>query len=154
MGISTATGCKIFIGTTVAAENLSQYLSDTYVEVGEVEDLGEFGDSAEDVTFASLADSRLRHLKGIRDAGVLSVICGSDSSDAGQAAMIAAEASTLDFNFKVTLNDQLTLLGTPTEQYFSGKVMSKRLGVGQANNVVRRTFNVGINTEILEIPAT
>lgn len=154
MTISTATGCKIYIGTTLDAEGISQYLADTYTEVGEVEDLGEFGDSAEDVTFASLSDSRMRHLKGVKDAGVISVVAGADAGDAGQDAMITAEASVLDFNFKVVLNDQLTLGGNPSVHYFRGKVMSKRLGIGQANNVVRRTFNVGINTEITEVPAT
>lgn len=154
MTISTATGSKLFIGTTAAAENLSQFFSDAYTEVGEVEDLGEFGDESEDVTFASLADSRMRHLKGIRDAGTIAVVCGADDSDIGQDAMVTAEASALDFNFKIVLNDQLTLGGTPSEHYFRGKVMSKRLNVGAANNVVRRNFNVGINTEILEVPAT
>lgn len=154
MTISAASGSRLFIGTTTSAENLSQFLTDSYVEVGEVEDLGEFGDESEAVTFASLQDSRVRKLKGTRDAGTIAVVCGADDSDAGQDAMVAAEASPLDFNFKVILNDQLTLGGAPSEHYFRGKVMSKRLGVGSANNVVRRTFNVGINSEILEIPAS
>lgn len=154
MTISAASGSKIYIGTTASAENLSQFLTDTYVEVGEVEDLGEFGDESEVITFGSLNDSRTRKLKGLRDAGTMSVVCGADDSDAGQDAMVVAEASSLDFNFKVVLNDQLTLSGTPSEHYFRGKVMSKRLSVGSANNVVRKTFNVGINTEILTISAT
>lgn len=155
MGVNTASGVQVFIGTTTAAENLSQYLTDTYTEVGEVEDLGEFGDESEEVTFASLANARLQKLKGVRDAGTLALICGHDDSDTGQDALIVAEADdTLDFNFKVILNDKLTLGGTPSEHYFSGKVMGKRLGVGTVNNVVRRTFNIGVNTEILSIDAT
>ena len=154
MTISAASGSRLFIGTTASAENLSQFLSDSFTEVGEVEDLGEFGDESEAVTFASLQDSRVRKLKGTRDAGTIAVVCGADDSDTGQDAMVVAEASSLDFNFKILLNDQLTISGTPSEHYFRGKVMSKRLGVGSANNVVRRTFNVGINSEILEVPAT
>lgn len=155
MSISTASGVQFFIGTTVAAENLSQFITDSYTEVGEVEDLGEFGDESEQVTFASLANSRLQKLKGVRDAGVLALICGSDDADAGQDALIVAEAdNVLDFNFKVILNDKATISGTPSEHYFRGKVMSKRLGVGTANNVVRKTFNIGVNSEILSIDAT
>lgn len=154
MSISTSSGATLSIGTTADAENLSQFLSDTYTDVGEIEDLGEFGDEAEIVTFASLADNRIRKLKGVRDAGTLTVVCGADVSDAGQDAMIAAEASIFNFNFKVTLNDQLTVGGTPSEHYFRGKVTSKRLGVGSANNVVRRTFNVAVDTEIIEVDAT
>ncbi len=155
MGIATASGVQFFIGTTTAAENLSQFLTDTYSEVSEVEDLGEFGDESESVTFASLADARLQKLKGVRDAGILALVVGDDDSDAGQDAMIVAESEdVLDFNFKVILNDKLTTLGTPSEHYFRGKVMSKRLGVGTANNVVRRTFNVGVNSAIISVDAT
>lgn len=155
MGIATASGVQFFIGTTLAAENLSQFFNDVYTEVSEVEDLGEFGDESESVTFASLADARLQKLKGVRDAGILALVVGDDDSDAGQDAMIVAEAEdVLDFNFKVILNDKLTTSGTPSEHYFRGKVMSKRLGVGTANNVVRRTFNVGVNSAISSVDAT
>lgn len=154
MTISAASGSKLYVGTTAAAESLTQFFEDTYIEVGEVEDLGEFGDESEAVTFASLSDSRVRKLKGTRDAGTIAVVCGADDSDVGQDAMVAAEASPLDFNFKVVLNDQLTISGSPSEHYFRGKVMSKRLNVGSANNVVRRNFNVGINSEIHVVPAT
>lgn len=154
MSISTASGSQVFIGTTTAAENLSQFITDTYTEIGEVEDLGEFGDESEEVTFASLADARLQKLKGVRDAGSIPLVCAADDGDAGQDALIVAEADTLDFNFKVILNDKMTLGGTPSEHYFRAKVMSKRLGVGSANNVVRKTFNLGINSEILSIDAT
>lgn len=154
MTISTAAGAQFFIGTSVIAENLSQFLTDVYVEVGEVEDLGEFGDESEIVTFASLADSRQRKLKGVRDAGVLPVTVGADDTDLGQDAMIAAEGEVLDFNFKVILNDKVTLGGTPSEHYFFGKVTSKRITVGTVNNVVRRTFNVGVNSAIITVNAT
>jgi hypothetical protein len=155
MSISTGSGVQFFIGTTDDAENLSQFLTDTYIEVGEVEDLGEFGDESELVTFASLANARLQKLKGVRDAGTLALVVGADDTDVGQDALIVAEADdTLDFSFKVILNDKATLGGAPSEHYFRGKVMSKRLGVGTVNNVIRRTFNIGVNSEILSIDAT
>lgn len=155
MSINTAAGVQFFIGTTTAAENLSQFLTDTYTEVAEVEDLGEFGDQSEEVTFASLADARLQKLKGVRDAGTIALIVGRDDSDVGQDALVVAEAEdTLDFNFKVILNDKLTVGGTPSEHYFRGKVMSKRIGVGTVNNVVRSTFNIGINSVIIIVDAT
>jgi len=154
MTISAASGSQFFIGTTTAAEALSQFLTDTYTEVGEVEDLGEFGDEAELVTFASLSDARMQKLKGVRDAGIMTVVTGADDSDAGQDAMIVAEASILDFNIKVVLNDKMTVSGTPSEHYFRAKIMSKRTGVGSANNVVRRTFSVAINSAIIQVDAT
>ena len=154
MTINTAGGSRFFIGTTAPADDLAEFEADSYIEVGEVEDLGELGDEAEQITFTALKDGRVRKLKGPRDAGTMAIVCGADSSDEGQAAMIEAEASPLDFNFMVILNDQLTLSGTPTTLFYRGKVMSKRRNIGNVSNVVRYNFNVGVNSAVLEVQAT
>lgn len=150
MTINTASGTRYSIGpagtpkTLVAFEAITQW-----VDVGEVEDLGEFGDESESVSFTALLDARTRKLKGPRDAGSLAIVVGDDMLDTGQIAMEAAEASPLDFVMKVELNDAITIGGDNSVHYFYGKVMSKRRNVGNASNVVRRTFNVGVNSEIL-----
>lgn len=154
MTVNTAAESRVYIGTTGQANNQADYEADSYIEVGEVEDLGEFGDTAEEVTFTALADRRTRKFKGSFNAGTLTIIAGSDPSDAGQDALREAFASDFDYNFKVTLNDEITVGGTPTTLFFSGKVMSKGRNVGQVNNIVRQTFMVGINTEIIEVDAT
>jgi hypothetical protein len=154
MTINTAGGVKFYIGTTAAAATIGEFEADSYVEVGEVEDAGQVGDESAEITFTALSDGRTRKLKGPRDAGTMAVVCGADSSDDGQAAMIEAEASPLDFNFRVQLNDQLTISGDPTFIYFRGKVMSKRRNIGNVSNVVRYNFNVGVNSEVLETAAT
>ena len=122
----------------------------SWTEVGEVEDLGEFGDEASEITFTALANRRTRKFKGTFNAGTVTVQAGSDFVDAGQAALIAA----FDSPFRIQLNDQLTLAGTPTTLYFGGKVMSKRRNVGNVENVVRQSYPVGVNTQIVEDPAT
>lgn len=161
MTINSAGGSRIYLGTTLAVNTnqsspavVAEFATDTYTEVGEVEDLGEFGDEAEEITFTALKDARVRKLKGPKNAGTIAVVSGDDPLDAGQDAMISAEASNLDFNFKVELNDAVSLSGTPSIHYFRGKVMSKRLNVGNVSNVVRRTFNVGINSAIFEVNPT
>lgn len=154
MPIVTASGARFFIGDTVECNSLEEYDTQSWIEVGEVEDLGEFGDQAEDVKFVSLADERMRHIKGPRDAGTMPVTCGQDDSDEGQDAMIAAEASPLNFNFRVQLNNPQTLGGEGAEHFFRGKVMSKRLNVGNASNVVRHNFQVGIDSAIIPRKAT
>jgi hypothetical protein len=154
MTVNTAGGSRYFIGTTAPADTIEEFEADSYIEVGEVEDLGEIGDEAEQITFTALKDGRVRKMKGPRDAGTQAIVCGADSSDEGQAAMIEAEASPLDYNMMVILNDQLTLSGTPTVLFYRGKVMSKRRNIGNVSNVVRYNFNVGVNTEILEVMAT
>lgn len=156
MTINTASGSKLFIGSSSTNRNqvLADYVADSYIEVGEIEDLGEFGDESESVNFTSLSDGRVRKLKGPRDAGTMPLVVGDDMTDEGQIALEAAEASPLDFNFKVVLNDALTLGGQPSQHYFIGKVMSKRRNPGNASNVVRRNFAIGINSAIVEVDPT
>lgn len=153
MTVNTAAESTLAIGTTAAADDQTSFEADTYAEVGEVEDLGEFGDQAEEVTFTALANRRTRKFKGSFNAGTVTAVCGFDSSDAGQDAMIAAFASDDDYNFRVMLNDTPAGGSTPTTLYFRGKVMSKQKNVGNVSNVVRQTFAIGINSEIIEVAA-
>lgn len=151
MTINTASGAKLYIGSQNSDRDtvLAEYQADSYIEVGEIEDLGEFGDDSTRVTFDSLSEGRTRKLKGTRDAGEMPIVVGDDPTDEGQIAMEAAEASPLDFNFKVELNDAVTVGGNNSTHFFIGKVFSKRRNVGTANNVVRRNFAIGINSAIV-----
>lgn len=154
MPVSTAAESDLSIGTTGAATTQADFEADSWSLVGEVEDLGEFGDEADEITFTALSDRRTRKFKGAFNAGTLTCVVGFDSNDAGQDAMIAAFASDDDYNFRVRLNDPATVGGTPTTLYFRGKVSSKRLNVGNVGNVVRQTLMIGINSAILEVAAT
>lgn len=165
MTVNTAAGSTIAIAPQATyastvdwedsdADIITAFEALTWTPVGEVEDLGEFGDEASEITFTALANRRVRKFKGTFDAGTVTVQCGSDPADTGQLAMIAAFASDLDYPFRIQLNDKLTNAGTPTTLYFGGKVMSKRRNVGDVENIVRQTYPVGVNTEIIEDPAT
>jgi hypothetical protein len=155
--ITTATGAKIYIGpqTPSSTDTVAEFSALTpYVEVGLVESLGEFGDQSSAVNFAALNDGRQRKAKGIRDAGDLTLTCAHDTTDAGQQALIAAEATPLKYAMKIVLPDQLTSGGTGTTLYFRALVMSKRLNVGSSDNVIRQTFMLGIDSAIAEAAAT
>jgi len=154
MTVNAAGGARYFLGTTDLATTVDQFAADSYVEVGEIEDLGQVGDEASVITFTSLQDGRVRKFKGPRDAGTMTIVCGDDTSDEGQAAMVAAQETKFDFNMKVILNDAITLDGTPTILYFYGKVMGDRRNIGNVSNIVKMTFNIGVNSPILVVPAT
>jgi len=156
MTVNTAGGSRLFIGSPNGDRNsvLADYLADSYIEVGEIEDLGDMGDESERITFTALSDGRVRKFKGPRDAGEMPIVVGDDPTDEGQIAMEAAEAEPFDYNFKVVLNDALTIGGTDSEHYFIGKVFSKRRNVGNASNVVRKNFAVGINSAITDVDPT
>lgn len=161
MSINASAGAKIFLGPTTAVANgtnsdmATAYAALTpYTEIKEVETLGEFGDSAQVISFTSLSDSRVRKLKGAKDAGDLQLVVASDPLDAGQTALIAAEGTDFSYAFKVILSDAADANDTDSVIYFHAKVMSKRLGVGGANDVTKRTFVLGIDTKLVEVPST
>ncbi|UST85795.1 phage tail protein [Pseudomonas siliginis] len=154
--LNTAAGCRFSLGTKSGATTETDYKADTYVEVGEIEDLGEFGDTFSSVTFTSLRDGRVRKYKGTADAGDMTLTVGLDNGDAGQAALKVAhkDRSKGDYNIKITLNDgdpDATPAVLPTTFYMRGKVMSNTVAAGAADNVVRRNVTIGINSDILEI---
>ncbi|WP_460420826.1 hypothetical protein [Pseudomonas sp. ZL2] len=157
--LNTAAGCRIALGGKTGADTETEYKADTYIELGEVEDLGEFGDTFSSVTFTSLRDGRVRKYKGTADAGDLTVTVGLDNGDAGQVALKGAhkDRSKGDYNIKITLNDgdpDASPVVNPTTFYFRGKVMNNTVAAGSADNVVRRNVTIGINSDIIElIPA-
>jgi hypothetical protein len=150
MSVNTASGAKLYIGgpNSNRATVLGDYEADSYIEVGEIEDMGEFGDESSRITFTALSDGRTRKFKGPRDAGEQTIVVGDDPTDEGQIALEAAEAQPLDYDFKVVLNDRLTLGGENSNHFFIGKVFSKKRNVGNVSNVVKRSFIIGINSAI------
>lgn len=145
--IITSSGTRIYIGAAVAAaavDTLAEFQAmSTWTEIGLVESIGEFGDKANSVTFAAINDSRMRKAKGVRDAGDLAVTVAHDPADLGQIAMEAAQAATGMYAFKIVLPDSGS-----TVKFFGGLVMGEPLNVGGNDNVVRKTYAVGINTAI------
>lgn len=163
--ISASAGAKIYIGPEVALStfagmnkaaaiaNFVAVSEGDWDELTPVESLGEFGDQASPITFASLGDARMIKLKGVRDAGTLAIVCGYDGEDAGQLAAVAAEESSSNFRFRIVLNDEPTSEYSPSTFYFAGQVLSRAVNVADVNSVTKRTFNVAINTAVWDDPA-
>ncbi len=152
----TASGTKIFIGPAVTdtTDTAAEFAALPWVEIGLVENLGEFGDQSAAVSGAVLGDGRTRKAKGARDAGDLSIVCFDGPDDLGQQAAVAAEATNNNFAFKVVYPNKLNPTGTDGIDYFRALVMSKRKNVGTNDNIMRRTFQVGINSKIIEVAPT
>lgn len=156
MAITTASESKVFICSTPWVPTLdtaSEYAALTWIEVGEVEDMGEFGDESSDVTFSSVGDGRVRHLKGVRDAGTLTLVCGRDPQDLGQKALKAAEKTKFSYPIKIEAADAPSADYSDSVYYFAAKVMSARENYGSVDNVVRVSYALGIDTGIIEVPS-
>lgn len=165
MAIHKTAGTKVYMSPTVQNSNTINGLSDAaaialftaisdWIEIGEVENVGELGDTAQPINFTAVGNRRARKLKGARDAGMHNIVCGRDPLDVGQIAMITAAATDYNFAFRITLSDIPPGVTTTSKQYYAGLVMSDPTQHGDVNSVTRRTFNVGINTGVYEIPAS
>jgi hypothetical protein len=151
-----ASGTKIYVSTAVLAEpaDAAAYNALSWTEVGDVRSVGDYGDEAQILTESTLQDSRIFKSKGPRDAGTLAITVLDRPDDSGQVAMIAAEATPYSYPFKIVLPNRLTVGGTDGIEYFIGLVTSKRLNVADTGNIVKRTFNVAINSKITPVAAT
>lgn len=152
--IFASNGAKIYICETAQTSepDLAGYRALTWVEIKEVESLGTFGDTAAEIEFTALTDSRKRRLKGARDAGTLDMTMGADYSDAGQVALVAAEKTIHDYAFKVVFNDA-PQGGTPSERYFIAAVASASESVETANSTLMLNCSLWVNSGITRVDA-
>lgn len=146
MPVNTAAGATFSLGTTVAADTALEFAADTYVVVGEIENIGEFGDTVAAATFTALANRRVRKFKGTYDAGDMVLGLGLDTGDAGQTALTTAlnYTGSDDYNCKVELEDGDIF-------YFRGKVMSRKITAGAAADIVKASVSIAINSPVLEV---
>jgi len=155
MPIYATNGATIGICTTAQTTepaNAAAYQALTFVDIGEVESLGAFGDTSNEVTFTAIDDARVKKIKGARNAGNLELVCGIDYEDTGQAALITAEGTIHDYAFCITINDAPSG-GTPSERYFLAKVMSASEQLDSADNVMKLNATLGINTAVTRVDA-
>jgi len=152
MTINATGGSRLFICTTptTSADDVSAYAALTWVEVNEIESIAAFGDKASSITFTSLKDSRVRKLKGPRDAGDVDVVYGHDPVDAGQIALSAAQRTKFSYPIKVTISDAQDESAADSAFYFQAKISGVPINPGSATDVTKRTVTLGIDTEIVE----
>ena len=100
MGVSTAAGATLSIGTTAAVGS-----TDTFVAVGEVVGIPEFGRVYNVIKYTPLATRNVQKFKGSYDDGDIAVPLGKNLGDVGQAAMLVARDVDLDYNFQIVAND-------------------------------------------------
>lgn len=156
MTVFATNGAKIYIGGTITVTsadlNEASFTGQTWTQIKEVENLGTFGDTAAEITFDSIDANRTRRIKGTRNAGSLDLVCGIDYADAGQIALIAAEATIHDYAFRVVFDDA-PAGGTPSERMFAAKVASVAEALDAANNVMKLNGSLWVNSNIVRIAA-
>ena len=122
------TGCRLYIGPVAAStvDTEAEFEALSFTEIFQIQDLGEFGDVAEELTFSVIDSDRLQSRKGNVDGGILPLVLSYDLTDAGQAALKAAVASRSNYAFKILFGGD-----EPVEAfYFRGRVLSFRKEIG------------------------
>lgn len=164
MSVATGAGVKLYISNaTSVSDEQAEFEAETWVEVEQTESIGEFGDTTTPVNFIGLGDARVQKLKGSLDAGALNVVMAfNEAADGspltGQFQMLTAANDTTSSNyaFKITLNDATTgsPLGTDTTFYFTGQVGTFSRSVPGADEILRVSSEVRINSAIITVYRT
>lgn len=134
-----------------ATQDAAGYSALSYTVVGEITDLGEYGQDGNLITYQSIPTRLDQKLKGSINAGSQALQLGRDITDAGQAILKAAATNgdaTVDTNlsFKITYKDG-------SVDYYQALVMSYMNSLGNSNQVTAATCNVELNTNIVEVAA-
>jgi len=140
----TAAGAKLYIGTTASATVQSEFEADSYTEIKEISNIGEFGAAANILTFPVLGDNYVLKAKGTRNAGDPPIVVGRNPTDAGQIAIRAAEATNNYYNFKLDLADSQSPTMTNTVVYFRALVSGKTTSVGGVEDFITDTYTLAI----------
>jgi hypothetical protein len=155
MSIATSAGSTIAIGPVTTAPYLTPggYAALPWVVIGSIQNLSEFGDQSNVISYDSMPQRRIRKVKGSDDSGQLIISCANDPLDRGQLAMIAARGSTKNFAFRVCVVDQADEDDPNSVFYFIGKVIAARFSVGDAQSVLMRTFSIELDSVVMEVPS-
>lgn len=142
--IQSVAGAVIYIATTsgVATEDLAGFQAKTYVAIGEVTNIGEFGKTFALITHKPIGNRKERKLKGSYNNGKLALEYARVGTNTGQLQLLAALASDASYAFKIVLQQS-------DEFYFTGKTMSAPVMVGQVDSIVSGKADIEIDSEII-----
>lgn len=143
------TKTKVSIGTGSATP-----LTDTYLPIGSITNIGDFGDEPEIVKVPTIDTGRALKLKGLLDAGQFEIEVVREMADTGQNALRVASLADGEYNLKLEGNDKPTgASAKPTTIYLRGLVTTKHKH-GGANDVVSQTFVFELTAAPNVIPAS
>jgi hypothetical protein len=148
----TSTGTKL----SVAAEDPATFneagyeAMTTFIEVGEVIDLPEYGPNVQVVESNPLATGVTEKFKGFINYGSQSMGLEFDAEDAGQIILAAGvEGAEKNTQHAVKIEYQ-----DGSVDYYSARIFSYTKAPGSANSMVGSTVQVEINTPITRVAAT
>lgn len=150
MAKQTSTGVILsVVADTPATNDAAGYQALTFVEVGDVIDLPEYGPSVQVIESNPLKTGITEKYAGFTNYGSVSLGLEWDPTDAGQTILsdaINPGGAFVVHSFKVEYNDG-------TVEYFQGGVFSYTRAAGSANSMVGSTVQVEINSSVTRVAA-
>ena len=146
---STGTILSVVAGDP-ATFNAAGYAALTFVVVGEVIDLPEYGPNVQVVESNPLATGITEKFKGFINFGSQSMGLEFDAEDAGQlvlAAGVEGAGKNQQHSVKIEYQDG-------SIDYYSARIFSYTKAPGSANSMVGSTVQVEINTPITRVAAS
>lgn len=144
--VALSVGTQIFV---VAAEpatyDTAGFAALSYTEVGEVENLGEFGGTSSITNFTPLATGVVKKRKGSIDYGTITASIGRLVGDAGQGVLklgFDGAAKYTVHSFKIVSSDGAIA-------YFTGVISSFTKSVNDANSVNMVNCNIELDNTVI-----
>lgn len=134
--------------------NAAAYAALTWTAIGLVTKLPPYGDTASVQTISVIGDGRDRDSKGSRNAGGGEMTVLPKASDAGQAALEAAEATNGYYPIRVVKPNRLDAGGTDGIDYFMALVTSKNEPGGGNNDFITINYSLKVTSAITRVAPT
>lgn len=160
MSVQKVAGRKLYIGGAFASPDADvaagDFTSQTWVEIGNTTNLGTGGDTKATITSDEINRGRTRMTGGTKSGGTRTVVCNRNTADAGQTAMLAAFDANSNYAFREVYPDAPVTGSSPagTTKYFVAEVMSATEDAASANSFATISFNLGVNSNQVVVPAS
>lgn len=154
----TSKGTKFYLCESVPAitgdkaTDLAAFDGLTWVEVGMVESIGEFGPEGQIGTFTPLGTGIACKFRGTTDNGEVQLSVAKTTTDTGLIALIGRQGNPAEAAFKIELSETGAAgTGQKAQRYvFLGLVRSARVTVGSGDEVVKVSCAIPITGALIE----
>lgn len=125
----------------------------SWTTVGEVENFGDHGMTAQVLTFTAVADAIIQKLKGAKDYGTMNLVIGNVPSNTGQVLIATASESQNRYSARITypLGDGEV---TPEIHYLDVLVASRSFTDGDVNAIRKLAVGLAVCKKPVEVAAT
>lgn len=144
--MKTLAGRKVYICSTPqpSALNQAQYEALTWIEVGDVGNVGQMGTDTNIVNYPTLAGDVQGKHKGIKNAGDPVIECARSATDVGQVALRAAGLTDYIYAVKIENADKPSDSYTNTVHYNRGIVTGPVRPGGRNEDFILEVFTIGL----------